>query len=244
MLSLGRSNPVPSRSARLQSELFFEKGGAAHIAKERDGLLTDWVALNSLQDEKASVLHSRVAFVPTSRLRRGLPSSASATPATAVDIVALDCELVYTTAGMSLARVTVLSGSGSVLLDEHVRPPTGVAIVDLNTRFSGVQERDLDKAVLDVGGVQRALAQFVDAETIFVGHGLENDLKALRLVHTRVIDTAIVSRSLLPFPKHLRWRGCGGLILLSPRLASFSHTRTAARGDTRSGTSPKTSSAR
>ncbi|GAA5959380.1 hypothetical protein JCM8115_000093 [Rhodotorula mucilaginosa] len=154
------------------------------------------------KDEKPSVLHSRVAFVPTSSLRRGLPSSASATPATAVDIVALDCELVYTTAGMSLARVTVLSGSGSVLLDEHVRPPTGVAVVDLNTRFSGVQEGDLDKAVLDVGGVQRALAQFVDAETIFVGHGLENDLKALRLVHTRVIDTAI----LFPHPNGGTWR--------------------------------------
>lgn len=180
-------------------------------------------------------MHSRVAFVPTSSLRRGFPSSASATPATAVDIVALDCELVYTTAGMSLARVTVLSGSGSVLLDEHVRSPTGVTIIDLNTRFSGVQERDLDKAVLDVGGVQRALAQFVDAETIFVGHGLENDLKALRLVHTRVIDTAIVSSFFFASSTV----GCGGLIDPSFRFflaASFSHTRTAARGGTRSGT--------
>ncbi|GAA5983432.1 hypothetical protein JCM10908_000284 [Rhodotorula pacifica] len=151
------------------------------------------------KDEDPSVLHSRVAFVPTSTLR----SSASTTSlAPAVDIVALDCELIYTSAGMSLARVTVLSGSGSVLLDEHVRPPVGVSILDLNTRFSGVQEEDIDKAVLDVGGVQRALAQFVDQETVFVGHGLENDLKALRLVHTRVIDTAI----LFPHPNGGTWR--------------------------------------
>lgn len=199
-------------------------------------LLTEWVALSlSLQDEEASVLHSRVAFVPTRSLRRGLPSSASATPAAAVDMVALDCELVYTTAGMSLARVTVLSGSGSVLLDEHVRPPAGVAIVDLNTRFSGVQDADLDKAVLDVGGVQRALAQFVDAETILVGHGLENDLKALRLVHTRVIDTAIVSSNDRRPCRFIQLVVETDRILLS-FLASFSHTRTAARGDTRSGT--------
>ncbi|BGP55642.1 RNA exonuclease 3 [Rhodotorula sphaerocarpa] len=157
------------------------------------------------KDEEPSVLHARVPFVPTSSLRASKPTasgSSSDTLSPAVDIVALDCELIYTTAGMSLARVTVLSGSGAVLLDEHVRPPAGVAILDLNTRFSGVQEGDLEKAVLDVAGVQRALAQFVDKETVFVGHGLENDLKALRLVHSRVIDTAI----LFPHPNGGTWR--------------------------------------
>ena len=81
------------------------------------------------QDEDVAALHSRVPFIPTSSLRASLSSSAStSSPSSfdlppAVDIVALDCEMIYTTAGMSLARVTVLSGSGSVLLDEHVRPP-------------------------------------------------------------------------------------------------------------------------
>lgn len=37
VLSLRRSNPVPSRSARLQSELFFEKGGrCSYRERERD----------------------------------------------------------------------------------------------------------------------------------------------------------------------------------------------------------------
>lgn len=142
-----------------------------------------------MQDEDSAVLHSRVPFVTSASLRQ----AASLEHPSSVDICALDCELVYTTAGMSLARVTVLSSTGSILLDEHIRPPTGVTILDLNTRFSGVQDEDLDKAVLDVNGVRKALAQFVDENTVFVGHGLENDLKALRLVHTRVIDTAIVS---------------------------------------------------
>ena len=33
---------------------------------------------------------------------------------------------------------------------------------------------------------------FVNAHTILIGHGLENDLRALKLVHTTVIDTSIV----------------------------------------------------
>lgn len=134
---------------------------------------------------------------------------------------------------MSLARVTVLSSTGSILLDEHIRPPTGVTILDLNTRFSGVQDEDLEKAVLDVNGVRKALAQFVDEKTVFVGHGLENDLKALRLVHTRVIDTAIVSQAFLSLAScELRW---------TPRSSSSSHIRTAAPGVTRCATSQKTS---
>ncbi|KPV74849.1 uncharacterized protein RHOBADRAFT_36786 [Rhodotorula graminis WP1] len=148
-----------------------------------------------------AALHSRVPFVATSSLRSSLDTSSSDLPP-AVDIVALDCEMIYTTAGMSLARVTVVSATGSTLLDEHVRPPHGVAVLDLNTRFSGVVAADLGKAVLDVPGVRRALAQFVDRETVFVGHGVENDLKALRLVHDKVIDTAI----LFPHPSGGTWR--------------------------------------
>ncbi|BGP08277.1 RNA exonuclease 3 [Rhodotorula toruloides] len=150
------------------------------------------------KDEDPAVLHSRVPFITSASLRQ----TASLDHPSSVDICALDCELVYTTAGMSLARVTVLSSTGSILLDEHIRPPTGVTILDLNTRFSGVQDEDLEKAVLDVNGVRKALAQFVDEKTVFVGHGLENDLKALRLVHTRVIDTAI----LFPHPNGGTWR--------------------------------------
>jgi RNA exonuclease 1 len=33
---------------------------------------------------------------------------------------------------------------------------------------------------------------FINAHTILIGHGLENDLRALKLVHTTLIDTSIV----------------------------------------------------
>jgi RNA exonuclease 1 len=118
----------------------------------------------------------------------------------ALPIVALDCELVYTTAGLSLARLTVVDDRGNAVLDEFVRPEG--TVLDLVTQFSGVKAEDLEppRAVLDIRAVRRALGAFVSKETIMVGHGLENDLKAIRIVHDRVIDTAAVGSFFLPSP--------------------------------------------
>ena len=44
---------------------------------------------------------------------------------------------------------------------------------------------------------QARFFQLVCSETFLVGHSLENDLKALRVVHSRVLDTAL----LFPHPK-------------------------------------------
>lgn len=141
------------------------------------------------------------------------------------DLVALDCELFYTTAGMSLARLTVVAQDGDLLLDTHVRPPRSATIVDLNTRYSGIQERDLYKADKDLVAVRDELARWVGEETVLVGHGLENDLNALRLIHKRVIDTAIVSIEKLSVP-------CSGQYRLTWSLCSSFRIRTEARGGT------------
>ena len=45
--------------------------------------------------------------------------------------------------------------------------------------------------------VRRRVCQMVSAETILVGHGLENDLAALKLLHARCMDTAL----LFPHPR-------------------------------------------
>ena len=39
---------------------------------------------------------------------------------------------------------------------------------------------------------QALFMQHVSAETLLVGHSLDNDLLALRIVHARVLDTAIM----------------------------------------------------
>lgn len=110
-----------------------------------------------------------------------------------LSIVALDCELVYTTSGMALARLTVVNEEGEVVLDEHVRPEGN--LLDTNTRFSGVRLEHLEGASMDLRGVREALGRIIDEKTVLVGHGLENDLKAMRLIHPTCIDTAIVRPS-------------------------------------------------
>ncbi|CAD6584729.1 MAG: RNA exonuclease 3 [Tremellales sp. Tagirdzhanova-0007] len=107
-----------------------------------------------------------------------------------VDVVGMDCEMICTTAGISLGRVTVVDEEGAVLLDELVRQT--VPILDLNTRFSGIRPGELDSAVMDLEAVRAAACAFIGHNTIIVGHGLENDLRALRLIHDKVIDTAVV----------------------------------------------------
>jgi RNA exonuclease 1 len=37
------------------------------------------------------------------------------------DVVALDCEMIYTTGGMRVARVSVVDGSGKEIFDQLVR---------------------------------------------------------------------------------------------------------------------------
>lgn len=62
---------------------------------------------------------------------------------------------------------------------------------DLNTRFSGIHpEEYAERSVLPLESIRRALARFISADTILIGHALDNDLRALRIVHRRVVDTA------------------------------------------------------
>ena len=58
-------------------------------------------------------------------------------------------------------------------------------------------------AVFDLAGIRACLFDIgVGNDTIIVGHGLENDLKALRIVHLNILDTAI----LYPHPAGLPFR--------------------------------------
>jgi RNA exonuclease 1 len=94
-----------------------------------------------------------------------------------LSIIAIDCEMSYTTEGLELVRVTVLNGRGDVVIDELVRPLQ--PIVDFNTRWSGI--RNLDAATNDIYSIKEKLKQFANEETIILGHGVENDLHALRV---------------------------------------------------------------
>ncbi|NWU96273.1 REXO1 exonuclease, partial [Upupa epops] len=119
-------------------------------------------------------------------------------------IYALDCEMCYTKQGLELTRVTVINSDLKVVYDTFVKPDTKV--VDYNTRFSGVTEEDLKNTSITLRDVQAVLLNMFSADTILIGHSLESDLFALKLIHGTVVDTAIVfpHRLGLPYKRALR----------------------------------------
>lgn len=59
-------------------------------------------------------------------------------------VYALDCEMVYTPFGLSLARISVVDMNDDLVLDVLIRPKHRV--VDCNTRFSGLTVEQLEAA--------------------------------------------------------------------------------------------------
>lgn len=51
-----------------------------------------------------------------------------------LDVAAIDCEMIYTTGGMRVARVSVVDGDGKEVFDEFVRMDEGVKVIDYITR--------------------------------------------------------------------------------------------------------------
>jgi RNA exonuclease 1 len=80
-------------------------------------------------------------------------------------IAALDCELIRTTAGMTLARLTIVDADGEEKFDEFIKP-TGL-VVDLVTRWSGVTEDDLtERARLDFAKLRKdSLGKYINEKT-------------------------------------------------------------------------------
>ncbi|XP_023243298.1 RNA exonuclease 1 homolog isoform X1 [Centruroides sculpturatus] len=103
---------------------------------------------------------------------------------------ALDCEMCYSTAGVELARITVIGPDLKPVYETLVKPEH--EILDLNTRFSGINEGDLDKVSTTIEDVQAVLLSLFNSNTILIGHSLESDFKALKLIHSTVVDTSVV----------------------------------------------------
>ncbi|XP_015178087.1 PREDICTED: uncharacterized protein LOC107067262 isoform X2 [Polistes dominula] len=119
-------------------------------------------------------------------------------------IYGIDCEMVTTEKGLELARVSLVNIHGHVVYNEYVIP--SCKVIDHNTRFSGITPDDLSKATKTLKVVQQDLLGFIKAETILIGHALENDLKVLRMIHYTCIDTALLFKHPddLPFRHSLR----------------------------------------
>jgi RNA exonuclease 1 len=96
-----------------------------------------------------------------------------------------------------LIRVTLIDYfSEEVLVDNLVDPD--VRMQHLNTRYSGVSWADLKNARIKgvclsgKSGARQAIWKYIGTDTIVVGHGLSNDMRSLRWIHTTVVDSLLV----------------------------------------------------
>ncbi|KAL2241646.1 UNVERIFIED_CONTAM: Small RNA degrading nuclease 3 [Sesamum indicum] len=108
-----------------------------------------------------------------------------------VDMIAIDCEMVLCEDGTeALVKVCAVDRNLQVKLDEVVNPDK--AIADYRTEITGISAKDLDGVTHSLKDVQKLLKKLLSNGTILVGHSLNNDLQALKLDHTRVVDTSYV----------------------------------------------------
>lgn len=59
-------------------------------------------------------------------------------------------------------------------------------------RYSGISEKTLQNVNRTLRDVQAVLLSMFNSKTILIGHSLESDLKALKLIHDMVVDTSIL----------------------------------------------------
>ncbi|RYO90683.1 hypothetical protein DL762_002566 [Monosporascus cannonballus] len=134
--------------------------------------------------------------------------------------IAFDCEMGYTVYGLELIRLTAVGWpNGEELLDVLVQP-IGETL-NLNTRYSGVRPEDMVNAdrwkpgddpkpaiipspdpsqppkrklklVPSPKAARDLLFSLMNPDTPLIGHGTENDLNAVRIIHPTVVDTVLL----------------------------------------------------
>lgn len=103
---------------------------------------------------------------------------------------ALDCEMVSTTYGIEIVRVTVINHEGEEVYESKVKPSH--PILDYKSKYSGITEESLRYCSKRLVDVQQDLLKMFDKDSILIGHSLDSDLKALKMVHYNVVDTSII----------------------------------------------------
>lgn len=105
-------------------------------------------------------------------------------------VYSLDCEMILTIAGQEVARVTVIDMNCQIVYDQLIKPK--YRVTDYCTQYSGITEELLKTNVITLEEAQEKLFEFINQDTILVGHSINCDLKALRLIHKNIVDTSVI----------------------------------------------------
>ncbi|KAF7989508.1 hypothetical protein HCN44_008182 [Aphidius gifuensis] len=114
-------------------------------------------------------------------------------------VYALDCEMCYTSHGLELTRITVIDEDCNVVYETLVKPDN--PIIDYNTRFSGITEKNMKGVTTSLRDVQAVLLTMLSEFTIVIGHSLDSDFKALKLIHNTIVDTSFMFPHKNGFPQ-------------------------------------------
>ncbi|KAL2859028.1 ribonuclease H-like domain-containing protein [Aspergillus pseudodeflectus] len=119
--------------------------------------------------------------------------------------IALDCEMVGVGPKGNQDALAFLSAvdffTGEVLINNYVQPTE--KIKQWRSRVSGVTPPGLAAAVASGQAIfgweaaRQALWENADANTVLIGHSLDNDLRILRILHFQVVDSAILTGELV-----------------------------------------------
>jgi DNA polymerase III epsilon subunit-like protein len=109
--------------------------------------------------------------------------------------------MVHIAPGISeLARLSVIDYlTGEVLIDTLVRPVH--TVIDWRTEWSGITSHAMNAAVAagavleGWGKAREKLFEFIDEETVIVGHALHHDLASLGIWHRLTVDSAVLTRN-------------------------------------------------
>jgi DNA polymerase III epsilon subunit-like protein len=124
--------------------------------------------------------------------------------------VALDCEMAGVAGGSSEAILLCVTDyfTGAVLLNRYVCPRE--PITQIRSSIHGISKSTLENAIQQGQtlwgweGARSELWKYIDSNTIIVGHALEHDLDALRMIHPRIVDSGILSRKAVGIHR-IRW---------------------------------------
>ena len=90
-----------------------------------------------------------------------------------------------------LARCTITELGGKTIYDRYVKPSN--VITDYLTLYSGISEKTwTSQEYTTLEEFQSEVYKIVNSEDVVVGHSLENDLHAMKIVHLNCIDTAVL----------------------------------------------------
>ena len=188
----GREGGGKGVSPELEMEALAER--MEEEGEREDGEIRDGETESEKKEDKMEddfVLHT------SDTTSAGAPSAthSSSSSLSFPPLYAIDCEMCYTSVGLELTRLTLIDSQCRTLLDTLVVPSN--PITNFNTQYSGITAAMLATCTTTLQQARHRLLSILPASAILVGHSAENDLRASRIYHRRVIDTAL----LFPHPR-------------------------------------------